>query len=154
MGNESKPFGNGSAARDTGDAYDAARDHAPGAIPPTGGAPPRMGQFGDAGAGGTGSSAAPERSPADDLADGIELLRRAARKTLRAVDPRIEELAERAVTRLKELDEGANKEFSARAAQLQELEKVADETGQQLVAAVERLAERIESAVRPRGPSA
>ena len=119
------------------DAIHAASEHAPGAIPETDGVPPRTGSF--------RHSQPDERTVAEDLADGLELLRRAARKTVRAADPRLESLAERALVALKELDDEAEEQFSKRR---EALERAAQEAGREIVTAVERVAHRIETAVR------
>jgi hypothetical protein len=122
------------------DVIGAAVDHAPGAIPETEGVPPRTGSV-------PHHSGGEDRSVAEDLADGLELLRRAARKTLRAADPRLESLAERALVALRELDDQAKEEFATRQ---QSLEQAAQEVGRELVGAVERVARRIESAAKGR----
>jgi len=113
---------------------------APGAVPPTGGVPPE-----DA-----GPAASPDpRSAADDLADGIDLMLRAARKALQAVDPRIEAAAAQAVTRLQELDsqvlESARQGLEA---EHQKLEELATEMGRDIAALVKRVAERIDTNFR------
>lgn len=120
---------------DTNAAAQAAIDHSPGAVPPTDGVPPRTG---------TPSAAPAERSASEDLADGLDLLRRAARKTLRSVDPRIEALAEQALVHLKELDDAATEELAARKGSF---ERTADEVGREILGAIERVSKRIESAV-------
>jgi hypothetical protein len=128
-------------ARDSeNEAIGAAVEHAPGAIPETEGVPPRSGSE-------RPHSEAQDRSVAEDLADGLELLRRAARKTLRAADPRLESVAERALVALKQLDDEAKEEFVTRQ---QSLERAAQEVGRELVGAVERVARRIESAAAGR----
>lgn len=116
---------------------------APGAIPPTGGVPPE-----DAGA----ASSPDTRSAADDLADGIDLMLRAARKALKSVDPGIEAAAARAVTRLQELDDqvldSAREQLGA---EQRKLEHLAGEMGRDLAALVKRVAERIDAgADKPR----
>lgn len=125
----------------------AAREHAPGAVPPSGGVPPRSGA--------APSTEVDERSAADDLADGLELLRRAARKTLRSVDPRIEALAERAVTALRQLEDEAQEDEA-----LEELwarpdvHEAAQEAGREIAGALERVATRVDAllARRPGRP--
>ena len=110
---------------------------APGAVPPTGGVPPE-----DAGA----ASSPDSRSATDDLADGIDLMLRAARKALKSVDPGIEAAAARAVTRLQELDtqvlDSAREHLGA---EQQKLEQLATEMGRDIAAVVKRVAERIEA---------
>ncbi len=108
-----------------------------GAIPPTQGVPPE-----DA----AGGPTARERSAAEDLADGIDLLLRAARKAVGEVDPAVEQAAERALTRLQALDAGMTREFEKHASRLSpKLEQVARETGNEVTELVQRLARRIET---------
>lgn len=117
---------------------------APGAVPPTGGVPPE--------------DAAPHtshdpdpHSAADDLADGIDLMVRAARKALRAVDPGIEAAAARAVTRLQELDaEVLDRARENLSAEQQKLEALATEMGRDITEVVRRAAERIDATWRKR----
>ena len=111
---------------------------APGAVPPTGGVPPE-----DA----AGASSSPDsRSATDDLADGIDLMLRAARKALKSVNPGIEAAAARAVTRLQELDtqvlDSAREHLGA---EQQKLEQLATEMGRDIAAVVKRVAERIDA---------
>ena len=115
----------------------------PGAVPPTEGvapedAPPAR------------STAESQRSAADDLADGLDLLLRAARKAAGTVDPRIERAAEEALGRLQALDAGMTREFARRtSAFAPRLEQVARETGKEVAELVRRLSERIESSIKP-----
>lgn len=113
---------------------------APGAVPPTGGAAPE-----DAPPAAPGP--AHERSATEDLTDGLDLIRRAARKALGSLDPRIEAAAERAVKRLQELDENATVAFRRRAnpETLADVERLANEVGQEIEGFVGRVAERIEA---------
>lgn len=110
---------------------------APGAVPPTGGVAPE-----DA----AGSSSPDTRSASDDLADGIDLMLRAARKALKSVDPGLEAAAARAVTRLQELDEqvldSAREQWGA---EQQKLEHLAGEMGRDIAALLKRVAERIDT---------
>src|SRR5689334_21412970 len=104
-----------------------------GAVPPMGGAPAEDAPPANA-------AHAEERSAAEDLVDGIDLMLRAARKTLRSVDPRIEQAAERAVTKLQQLDANAAENFRQRAAEIDpKLGKLAGEAGREIVGLVERL---------------
>jgi hypothetical protein len=113
---------------------------APGAVPPTGGVPPE-----DARPASEGH--APTRSAAEDLTDGIDLMLRAARKTLRSLDPRIEAGAAQALERLRELDEQAEDAARQRfGVERGELEKILNELGRDVVSAVERVAKRIDGA--------
>lgn len=110
-----------------------------GAIPPTQGVPPE-----DA----PGGPTTRERSAAEDLADGIDLLMRAARKAVGKVDPAVEQAAERALTRLQALDAGMTRELEKHATRLApKLEQVARETGNEVADLVQRLARRIETHV-------
>jgi hypothetical protein len=90
-----------------------------------------------------------QRSAADDLADGLDLLLRAARKAAGTVDPRIERAAEQALERLQALDAGMTREFARRtSAFAPRLEQVARETGKEIADLVKRLSERIETNVK------
>jgi hypothetical protein len=113
-------------------------DDAPGAVPPTGGVPPE-----DAG---PAAAPADTRPAADDLADGIDLMLRAARKALRSVDPGIEAAAAQAVTRLQELD---SKVLAAArenlGAEQRKLEQLAGDMGRDISAILKRVAERIDA---------
>ena len=109
-----------------------------GAVPPTAGVAPEN-------APPVRPAAETQRSAADDLADGLDLLLRAARKAAGAVDPRIERAAEQALERLQALDAGMTREFARRAPRL---EQVARETGKEVAELVKRLSERIESSVK------
>jgi hypothetical protein len=113
---------------------------APGAIPPTGGAPPEN-------APPAGSSQAETRSATDDLVDGIDLMLRAARKAMRSVDPRIEQAAERALNTLQELDEKAGEPIrrTVGAIDPKRVETLAAEAGREIASLVERIAGRVES---------
>jgi hypothetical protein len=117
-----------------------AAEHAPGAIPPTEGVPPRSGA--------PSNPDGTERTATEDLADALELLRRAARKTLREVDPQVERLAERAAMQLRELDEQATVEFEARKAQLQELERATEQAGKVILGAVEKVIQSVDRVIR------
>ena len=115
-----------------------AADFKPGAIPPTGGVAPE-----DAPA---AHSAAEARSARDDLADGIDLIRRAARKALGALDPRIERAAESAVERLRELDAEATAVLRrSGGAQFAELETLVGDFGRELSSVLERVAKRLDA---------
>jgi len=99
------------------------------------------------------SGAGKETSAAEDLADGLDLMLRAARKAVRALDPRIEEMAERALERLEEFDASALSEIGRRAASKvdpQKLEQVAEEAGREIVGALERVARRVEEVISRR----
>ncbi len=114
---------------------------APGAIPPTGGVAPEDAP--------PAADTARERSASEDLTDGIDLIRRAARKALGKLDPRIEAAAERAVKRLQELDTNAVEELRRRAGPeaLADIERLANEVGREIEGFVGRVAERVEAAL-------
>ena len=114
----------------------------PGAIPETAGAAPEDAP--------PAKKPRPERSAADDLVDGIDLLLRAARKAVGTLDPELERSAQRALDRLQALDANMTREFSSRAASVApNLERVARETGREVVEVLTRLTERIEANVKP-----
>jgi hypothetical protein len=117
-----------------------APEDAVGAVPPTGGVPPE-----DAPA--AAPDAAHQRSASEDLTDGIDLIRRAARKALGSLDPRIEAAAERAVQRLQELDQDATEAFrrNVRPEALTEIEQLANDVGREIEDFVGRVAERVEA---------
>jgi len=118
-------------------AIDAAAERAPGAIPPTDGVPPEE-----------GAPVGPrsESSAADDLADGLDLMVRAARKALRSLDPRLEQTAERALKQLQELDRNTFDEFSKLGRiDPKKIEQAAEEAGREIAAVVERVSQRIDT---------
>jgi hypothetical protein len=116
-------------------------DLSSGAVPPTGGVPPE-----DAPAAARGPAEA--SSAREDLVDGIELIRRAARKALGALDPHVEQAAERAVTHLRQLDEDAAEVFRKRGRDLGQLETLVTEFGREVSGLVERVAAKVESAAK------
>ncbi len=91
------------------------------------------------------------RSASADLADGLELMLRAARKAMRGIDPgRIEELGRRAVSSVENLDRRKVGEIGRKAARNldpRRIEEIAEEAGRELLGVVERVANRVESAV-------
>jgi hypothetical protein len=110
----------------------------PGAIPPTGGVPPQDAP--------PASTADQDRSATDDLADGIDLMLRAARRALRAVDPGTEATAERLLIRLKQFDESVERQSQSKAAlDRKQLDAIANEAGREIAALVERVAQRVET---------
>jgi hypothetical protein len=116
----------------------AAEAEAPGAIPPTGGVPPQDAP--------PASIAREDRSAADDLVDGIDLMLRAARRATRSVETRIEATAERVLIRLKQFDESVERQSERRAAlDRKQLEAIATDAGRDIAALVERVAQRVES---------
>jgi septum formation inhibitor MinC len=91
-----------------------------------------------------------ESSAADDLADGLDLMLRAAKKAVRSLDPRIEETARRAREKLSEFDPSVLGKMGRRAASKvdpQKIEQVAEDAGREIAGAVERVAQRIEDAI-------
>ena len=117
---------------------------AAGAVPPTGGAPPED-------AAPSGDMHEEHRSAADDLVDGIDLLLRAARKTMAAVDPRLEAAAAATLERLREIDETVTAEARKQlGADAQQLESIAKDLGRELSDAVQRVTSRIDQAFRKR----
>jgi len=116
----------------------AAEAETPGAIPPTGGVPPQDAP--------PAATAREDRSAADDLVDGIDLMLRAARSSMRSVEPHIEATAERVLVRLQQFDESAEKQSQPRAAlDRKQLEAIATDAGREIAALVERVARRVES---------
>jgi hypothetical protein len=91
------------------------------------------------------------RSASQDLAEGLELMLRAARKAVKSVDPgKIESLGRRAVGHLENLDRKRVGELGKKAARNldpRRIEEIAEEAGRELLNVVERVAERVESAV-------
>jgi hypothetical protein len=91
------------------------------------------------------------RSASRDLADGLELMLRAARKAVKNIDPgRIEALGRRAVQGIENLDRKKVGAFGRKAAKNldpRRIEEIAEEAGRELLNVVERVAERVESAV-------
>ncbi len=91
-----------------------------------------------------------ESSAADDLADGLDLMLRAARKAVRSLDPRIEQAGKRALEQLEHFDAAALGEVGRRVAgkvDPKKLEQVAEEAGREIAGLVEKLASRIEGAI-------
>jgi hypothetical protein len=112
-----------------------------GAIPPTDGVAPE-----DAAPAHPGPR---ERSAADDLVDGVDLLLRAARKAAGSVDPMIEKAAEQALQRLQTLDAGMTREFERHTGSAgPRLEQVAKEAGKEIADLVRRVSERIEASIK------
>ncbi len=97
------------------------------------------------------SGAQRERRPSEDLAEGLELMLRAARKAVRGIDPaRIEELGRRAIRSVEGLDRQKVQDLGRKAARNldpKKIEEVAEEAGRELLAVVERVADRVEGMV-------
>lgn len=81
--------------------------------------------------------------------DGIDLMLRAARKALRSVDPEIEAAAQRAVTRLQELDARTVEPIRKHMASIDtgRIDRLASDVGREMAGFVERIAHRIESEI-------
>lgn len=115
----------------------ASTERAPGAVPLTGGVPPEDAE--------ANPSGAKERSASDDLADGLDLLLRAARKAMHSVDPRLEAAAQRALERLQQFDSEASSALRERTGiDPKQVEKLAADTGREIASVVERLAKGVE----------
>lgn len=97
------------------------------------------------------SSSPPASSASRDLADGLELMLRAARKAVRKVDPtRIEQAGRRALESLESLDAkkvGALGKKAAKNLDPRHIEEVAEDAGRELLNVVERIADRVETIV-------
>jgi hypothetical protein len=91
------------------------------------------------------------RSASQDLAAGLDLMLRAAKKAMRNIDPtKIESLGRRAVQGLENLDRKKVGELGRKAAKNldpRRIEEIAEDAGRELLSVVERVAERVESAV-------
>lgn len=93
-----------------------------------------------------------EPGAARDLADGLDLMLRAAKKAIRGIDgERIENLGRRAVQSL----EGIDRQRVAKAGRQavrnldpKRIEEVAEEAGRELLNVVERVAERMEGLIK------
>jgi hypothetical protein len=100
---------------------------------------------------GRDSSGERQRRPSEDLAEGLELMLRAARKAVRGIDStRIEELGRRALRSVEGLDRQKVQDLGRKAAKNldpRKIEEVAEEAGRELLAVVERVAERVEGIV-------
>jgi hypothetical protein len=116
----------------------------------------------DAGVGGSAEaeknrSTGAEQSAADDLAAGLDLMLRAARKALKNIEPaRIEELGKRAMRGVENLDRKAVSDLGKKAAKNldpRRIEEVAEEAGRELMSVIERVAERVEDMLGPRPSS-
>jgi hypothetical protein len=98
-----------------------------------------------------------DRGPtaARDLADGLELMLRAARKAMRNVDPtKLEDLGRRAIRGLEQVDRQKVQDFGRKAVKNldpRRVEEVAEDAGRELLAVVERVAERIDGLIGSAG---
>lgn len=90
-------------------------------------------------------------SAARDLADGLELMLRAARKAMKNVDAgKLEELGRRAMRGLEQVDRQKVQELGRKAVRNldpRRVEEVAEDAGRELLAVVERVAERIDGMI-------
>ncbi len=99
-----------------------------------------------------------ERSAAQDLADGLDLMLRAAKKAMRSMDPQnIENIGRRAYENLEQLNKKRVEELRTKAKQKldpKRIEEIAEDAGKELLKVVERVAERVDSIVsRAGGPA-
>ncbi len=97
----------------------------------------------------------PERGAGEDLAAGLDLMLRAAKKALKNIEPtRIEELGKRAMRGVESLDRKKVSEFAEKAAKNldpRKIEEVAEDAGRELRSVIERVAERVEDMIGVRG---
>ena len=89
-----------------------------------------------------GVGAAVDSSAADDLAAGLELLRRAARKATGSRDARVEALSEEALYRLRSVKEASDGCHSSRV-DVSVLEGTRDLTAEEILSLIERVSRRI-----------
>ena len=91
------------------------------------------------------------RAASQDLADGLELMLRAARKVVKKVDPaKIESAGRRAMDNLESLDAKKVGDFGKKAAKNldpKKIEEVAGDAGRELLSVIERVADRMEKIV-------
>jgi hypothetical protein len=92
-----------------------------------------------------------QRSASQDLAEGLELMMRAARKAVRGIETsRIDELGRKARTNLERIDRRKVEQFGRKAAQKldpRRIEEIAEDAGRELFKVVERVADRVEGVV-------
>ncbi len=118
----------------------------------------------------TGSGAPPAEEPgqgepaadaasggaAEDLAQGLELMLRAARKAVRNIEPsRLEALGRRAMHSIEALDARKVTQMGRKAVKNldpKRIEEIAEDAGRELLNVVERVADRVESAVSGSAP--
>lgn len=102
-----------------------------------------------------GDDAGPdEQSASRDLADGLDLMLRAARKAMRGFDSRpLEELGRRAVATVETLDAAKVSELGRQAVKNldpRKIEEVAQDAGRELMNVIERVTDRIDGLVSSR----
>jgi hypothetical protein len=94
-----------------------------------------------------------ERRASEDLADGLELMLRAAKKAMRHVDPaNVEKLGRRALESIEHLKRERVEELGRKAKRRldpKRVEEIAEEAGRELLRVVERVAERVDAVVKP-----
>jgi len=92
-----------------------------------------------------------EPSASRDLADGLDLMMRAARKAMRGFDRgKLEDLGRRAVRSVENLDPSQVGELGRKAARNldpRKIEEVAQDAGRELMNVIERVSDRIDSMV-------
>jgi hypothetical protein len=94
-----------------------------------------------------------DRRASEDLAEGLELMLRAARKAMRHVDPaNVEKLGRRALESIEHLKRERVEEIGRKAKRHldpKRVEEIAEEAGRELLRVVERVAERVDAVVKP-----
>jgi hypothetical protein len=128
------------AVRERLQSVDVARSNAPGAVPPTGGVPPE-----DAAA---AFVSPPRQDATEDLVDALDLMLRAARKLSGGLDPKLEQLADRVVRELQQLETDSPQH----AERMQQLEGLCAEAVYELRRVIEAVAVRVESLFAEREP--
>ena len=95
-------------------------------------------------------------SASEDLAEGLDLMLRAARKALNRVNTgKLEAAGRRAVEKLETLDARKVGELGKKAAKNldpRRIEEIAEEAGRELINVIERVADRVEGAVAGAAP--
>jgi hypothetical protein len=103
-----------------------------------------------------GQAAREERGAAEDLAAGLDLMLRAAKKAMRHVDPaNVEKLGRRALESIEHLKRERVEELGRKAKRRldpRRVEEIAEEAGRELLRVVERVAERVDQVVKPSQP--
>jgi hypothetical protein len=94
-----------------------------------------------------------DRKASEDLAEGLDLMLRAAKKAMRHVDPaNMEKLGRRALESIEHLRRERVEEIGRKARQrldTKRVEEIAEEAGRELLRVVERVAERVDAVVNP-----
>jgi hypothetical protein len=90
-------------------------------------------------------------SASEDLSEGLDLMLRAARKAMSRVNSsKLEAAGRRAIEKLESLDAKKVGELGKKAAKNldpRRIEEIAEEAGRELISVIERVADRVESAV-------